>query len=32
VHQAVAYLDENETYIQRRMLNYVTRKIHSFDM
>lgn len=32
VHQAVAYLDENKTYIQRRMLNYVTRKIHSFDM
>lgn len=32
VGQAAAYLDENANYIQRRMLNYVTRKIHSFDM
>ena len=32
VGEAAAYLDENASYIQRRMLNYVTRKIHSFDM
>ena len=32
VGQAAAYLDENANYIQRRMLNYVTRKIHNFDM
>lgn len=30
--EAAAFLDENATYIQRRMLNYVTRKIDSFDM
>ena len=32
VGEAAAFLDENATYIQRRMLNYVTRKINSFDM
>jgi hypothetical protein len=32
VAEAAAYLDENASYIQRRMLNYVTRKINSFDM
>ena len=32
VGEASAFLDENASYIQRRMLNYVTRKIHSFDM
>lgn len=32
VGEAAAFLDENASYIQRRMLNYVTRKIHSFDM
>lgn len=32
VGQAAAFLDENANYIQRRMLNYVTRKIHNFDM
>ena len=30
--QADAFLDENANYIQRRMLSYVTRKIHNFDM
>lgn len=30
--EAAAFLDENATYIQRRMLNYVTRKIDSFDI
>lgn len=32
VGEAAAFLDENASYIQRRMLNYVTRKINSFDM
>lgn len=32
VGEAAAFLDENASYIQRRMLNYVTRKIGSFDM
>jgi hypothetical protein len=32
VREAAAYLDENASYIQKRMLNYVTRKINSFDM
>ena len=32
VAEAAAFLDENASYIQRRMLNYVTRKIDSFDM
>ncbi len=32
VGEAAAFLDENATYIQRRMLNYVTRRINSFDM
>lgn len=32
IGEAVAYLDENANYIQRRMLNYVTRKINCFDM
>lgn len=32
VGEAAAFLDENANYIQRRMLNYVTRKIDSFDM
>lgn len=30
--EAVAYLDENASYIQRRVVNYVTRKINCFDM
>lgn len=32
VGEAAAFLDENASYIQRRMLNYVTRKINLFDM
>ena len=32
VGEAAAFLDENATYIHRRMLNYVTRKIDSFNM
>ena len=32
VAEAAAFLDENATYIQRRMLNYVTRKIELFNM
>ena len=32
VGEAAAFLDENANYIQRRMLNYVTRKINSFNM
>lgn len=32
VGEAAAFLDENATYIQRRMLNYVTRKIELFNM
>ncbi len=32
VGEAAAFLDENANYIQRRMLNYVTRKIACFDM
>lgn len=32
VSEAAAFLDENASYIQRRMLNYVTRKIESFNM
>ena len=32
VGEAAAFLDENANYIQRRMLNYVTRKIDCFDM
>lgn len=32
VGEAAAFLDENASYLQRRMLNYVTRKINSFDM
>lgn len=32
VAEAAAFLDENATYIQRRMLNYVTRKIDSFNI
>lgn len=32
VAEAAAFLDENASYIQRRMLNYVTRKIESFNM
>ena len=32
VGEAAAFLDENASYIQRRMLNYVTRKIDSFNM
>ncbi len=32
VSEAAAFLDENASYIHRRMLNYVTRKINSFDM
>lgn len=32
VAEAAAFLDENANYIQRRMLNYVTRKIECFDM
>lgn len=30
--EAAAFLDEHETYIQRRMLNYVTRKIELFNI
>ncbi len=32
VGEAAAFLDENATYIQRRMLNYVVRKIDLFNM
>lgn len=32
VGEAAAFLDENASYLHRRMLNYVTRKINSFDM
>jgi hypothetical protein len=32
VGEAAAFLDENATYIQRRMLNYVNRKIELFNM
>jgi len=32
VAEAAAFLDENASYIQRRMLNYVTRKIELFNM
>lgn len=32
VSEAAAFLDENASYIQRRMLNYVTRKIDLFNM
>ncbi len=32
VAEAAAFLDENATYIQKRMLNHVTRKIDSFNM
>lgn len=32
VGEAVAFLDENASYIQRRMINYVTRKIELFNM
>ncbi len=32
VPEAVAFLDENANYIQKRMLNYVVRKIDSFNM
>ena len=32
VAEAAAFLDENATYIQRRMLNYVTRKIELFNV
>lgn len=32
VGEAAAFLDENATYIQRRMLNYVTRKIELFNV
>lgn len=32
VAEAAAFLDENASYIQRRMLNYVTRKIDLFNM
>lgn len=32
VGEAAAFLDENASYIHRRMLNYVTRKINSFNM
>ncbi len=32
VAEAAAFLDENANYIQRRMLNYVTRKIELFNM
>lgn len=32
VGEAAAFLDENASYLQRRMLNYVTRKIDSFNM
>lgn len=32
VGEASAFLDENASYIQRRMVNYVVRKIDLFDM
>ena len=32
VAEAAAFLDENANYLQRRMLNYVTRKIELFNM
>lgn len=32
VGEAAAFLDENASYLHRRMLNYVTRKIDSFNM
>ena len=32
VGEAAAFLDENANYIHRRMLNYVTRKINSFNI
>ena len=32
VGEAAAFLDENASYIQKRMLNYVIRKIDCFDM
>ena len=32
VAEAVAFLDENAGYIHKRMLNYVVRKIDSFNM
>ena len=32
VGEASAFLDENATYLQRRMLNYVLRKIDLFDI
>ena len=32
VAEAAAFLDENATYIQRRMINYVSRKIELFNM
>lgn len=32
VGEAAAFLDENASYLRRRMLNYVTRKIDSFNM
>ncbi len=32
VGEAAAFLDENASYLHRRILNYVTRKISSFDM
>ena len=32
VAEAAAFLDENASYIQKRMVNYVTRKIECFDM
>lgn len=32
VSEAAAFLDENASYIQKRMLNYVTRKIELFNM
>ena len=32
VAEAAAFLDENASYIQRRMLKYVTRKIELFNM
>lgn len=32
VGEAAAFLDENASYIQKRMVGYVTRKIESFNM
>ena len=32
IAEAAAFLDENASYIQKRMLNYVTRKIDLFNM